>query len=149
MFCKSCGTEIKNESVQFCPQCGSQTGTSGSNETMMQQTASFQETPYSPPTYSPVMSDMFPGKEKYAVLRFAVKLCKIVAVIILVGGVFSSITSCSTASQFGGGYGGVLGVASGGMILLTSCLSALSLWTFAELILVFLDIEANTRGAAK
>ncbi len=80
--------------------------------------------------------------EKYSFLRFAASVLRVVAWIVLIGGVIGSIV-------FGIITGGVYGVfmAVGGVIF--SFLYWVFLLATKELFYLFMDVEQNTRNTAE
>ena len=79
-------------------------------------------------------------EKRYPALRIISVLCKIFAVITVLGGLLTFIG----ASSLGGYYGG-LGAMVSLPLFLSSIVLAVVFWASGESILVFLDIEENTR----
>ncbi len=99
-------------------------------------------------------------ERKYRALRFIATLFKILAWIVLVGGIISAIGALIVNLMGGGGAmwrqfgmqpavsGAMVGITSFFAILVTTLIEALSLFAAADYIALFLDIEANTRATA-
>jgi len=149
MFCKHCGEQVQNSTAQFCPKCG-QKITNSTFETANQEETLASDTPvYNQPAFTSTGAGIdgsfgFQPQKKYAVLRLVSKLYKIAAVLVGILGFASFVTSCS---QIGSSLGAMSGVI-GGTALIGSLIIAVSLWAAGEGILVFLDIEENTRRMA-
>ncbi len=98
--------------------------------------------------------------KKYRALRFIATLFKILAWIVLVGGILSAIGSLVINLMGGGGSmwqqfgvqpvvsGAMVGIVSFFVILITTIIDALALFAAADYIVLFMDIEANTRATA-
>ncbi len=98
--------------------------------------------------------------KKYRALRFIATLFKILAWIVLVGGILSAIgalvaglmgSSGGMWQQFGmqpAVSGAVVGIVSFLVVLITTIIDALALFAAADYIVLFMDIEANTRATA-
>ena len=87
--------------------------------------------------------------KRYPALRFISVLFKIFAVLSVLGGLLTVIGATSLGGSYGG-YGGY-GVASliSFPIIISCIMAAVFLWATSEGILVFLDIEENTRKTAE
>jgi len=92
--------------------------------------------------------------QKYSFLPFAAKVLRVVAWVILVVGVISSIVfGIITAGATNGGVVGLAGGLAGFFIavvgIIISFLGWVSLLTARELLYLFMDVEENTRNTAE
>lgn len=93
-------------------------------------------------------------QKKYSFLPFAAKVLRVVAWIVLVGGVIGSIVfGILTASATNGATGGLAGGLAGFFIAAVGVIFSFLTWVFLltarELLYLFMDVEENTRNTAE
>ena len=93
-------------------------------------------------------------QKKYSFLSFAARVLRVVAWVVLVVGVITSIvlgisTAGSTNEAVGGLVGGVTGVFIAIMGVIFSFLAWVFLLTTRELLYLLMDVEENTRNTAE
>jgi len=93
-------------------------------------------------------------QKKYGFLPFAAKVLRIVAWIVLVGGVIGAIVvGISIGSAANGGIGGLAGGLAGFFIAVLLAIFSFLGWVFLlttrELLYLFMDVEENTRNTAE
>lgn len=92
--------------------------------------------------------------QKYRFLPFAAKVLRVVAWIVLVGGIIGSIGyGILTGSAANGGVGGLVGGLAGFFIAVVGIIFSFLAWVFLlttrELLYLFMDVEENTRNTAE
>jgi len=93
-------------------------------------------------------------EKKYSFLPFAAKVLRVVAWIVLVGGVIASIIlGILMGSATNGGIGGLAGGLLGFFIAVVGVIFSFLGWVFLlttrELLYLFMDVEENTRNTAE
>lgn len=87
---------------------------------------------------------------KYSVLRIVSVIYKVFAVIfaiiMLIAGL-AAMGSSATVSSYGGGSSQVVagGIFGGFFIIISGILGGIFLWAWGEMIILFIDVEENTR----
>jgi cytochrome bd-type quinol oxidase subunit 2 len=96
--------------------------------------------------------------EKYRFLLFAAKVLRVVAWVVLVGGVIGSIVvGIFIGSATNGAASGIVGGLAGGLFgffiavvgIIFSFLAWVFMLTVRELLYLFMDVEENTRNTAE
>lgn len=93
-------------------------------------------------------------QKKYSFLPFAAKVLRVVAWIVLVGGVIGSIVyGIFTGSAANGAVGGLASGIAGFFVAVVGVIFSFLGWVFLlttrELLYLFMDVEENTRNTAE
>jgi len=93
-------------------------------------------------------------QKKYSFLPFAAKVLRVVAWIVLVGGVIGSIVyGIFTGSAANGAVGGLASGIAGFFVAVVGVIFSFLAWVFLlttrELLYLFMDVEENTRNTAE
>jgi len=93
-------------------------------------------------------------QKKYSFLPFAAKVLRVVAWIVLVGGVIGSIVyGIFTGSAANGAVGGLASGIAGLFVAVVGVIFSFLGWVFLlttrELLYLFMDVEENTRNTAE
>jgi len=93
-------------------------------------------------------------EKKYSFLPFAAKVLRVVAWIVLAGGVIASIViGIFMGSAANGGIGGLAGGVTGFFIAVAGVIVSFLAWVFLlaarEILYLFMDVEENTRNTAE
>jgi hypothetical protein len=135
-FCTNCAAAL-DPGTKFCAVCGTP------SESAIAPTAPATPRPVSAPVYS--SSPIVAERGRYPVVRLCAVLLKIAAVLTGVMGIISAVGMSEASSMpFMGGLA-ALGALGGLFLIIWTLIMAVTMWGVAELMVVILNIDENTR----